>query len=310
MKLDRLLAIIIMLLNRKRIQARELAEYFEVSKRTIYRDIESINNAGIPIITYQGKNGGLGIVDTYKIDRQVLSLQDMISMLSVLKGINTTFPDKQLDGAIEKIHALVPENDQEYVKNQIEQIVIDVMPWGSSPLQKKKMTRLQQAITGSRLCRFSYHDSHGNSTMRKVEPMTLVFKAMSWYLFAYCRLRNDFRIFKLSRIQNLEVAGQTFTRKKAFFSQYDSINPTTDQMVSLHIRFARKIRHEVEEYLESSQIEELNNGDIITRFEMPDNDWIAGWLLSLGENAEVMAPASLRRLLSQKAKKITELYKT
>ncbi|RUM36698.1 MAG: YafY family transcriptional regulator, partial [Desulfobulbus sp.] len=146
MKLDRLLSIVIMLLNRQRVQAKDLADHFEVSTRTIYRDIEAINRAGIPVVTHQGNKGGLGIIDSYKLDRQVLTLQDMVTMLSVLKGVNSTFKDRQINNAIEKIHALVPEHKQEFVKNHVDQIVIDVMPWGSSLKHKEKMMTLQQAI--------------------------------------------------------------------------------------------------------------------------------------------------------------------
>jgi len=310
MKLDRLLSIVIMLLNRQRVQARDLADHFNVSVRTIYRDIDAINRAGIPIVTHQGHNGGLGIVDNYKIDRQVLTLQDMVSMLSVLKGINSTFKDRQINDAIEKIHALVPENKQDYVRSHVDQIVIDIMPWGMNNWQKDRMLLFQQAIADSCLVKFSYHDSNGTRSQRTVEPLTLIFKATAWYIFAYCRLRNDFRFFKLTRIDNIETLEETFTRKSVDYKKYDRMYSGSVKMIQLVIRFSKKIRHNVEDYFEKSCLEYLNNGDITATFELPDNDWVLSYLLSLGEHAEVLKPQRIRHILQEKATKIATLYQT
>lgn len=310
MKLDRLLSIVIMLLNRQRVQAKDLADHFKISVRTIYRDIDAINRAGIPIVTHQGHNGGLEIVDNYKIDRQILTLQDMVSMLSVLKGMNSTFKDRQIDNAIEKIHALVPQSKQEYVRNRVDQIIIDVMPWGMNNWQKDKMLSLQKSIAGNHLVKFSYRDSNGTKSQRTVEPMTLIFKATSWYIFAYCHLRNDFRIFKLTRIDKLEVLEETFTRKAADYREYDRMYSGNVKMIRLVIRFSQEIRHNVEDYFEKSCLEYLKNGDIKATFELPDNDWVISYLLSLGEHAEVLKPEKIRIILQEKAKKVAALYQT
>ena len=309
MKIDRLLAIIIMLLNRNRVQARDLAEHFEVSTRTIYRDIETINNAGIPIVTHQGNNGGLAIIDSYKLDRQVLTLKDMVTMLSVLKGVNSTFNDRQITQAIEKIHALVPENKQNYVKNHLDRVVIDIMPWGTSPRQQEKMVSLQQAIANNMCCNITYQDNNGVVSQRKIEPMTLVFKSTAWYLFAYCTMREDFRIFKVGRIFRLAMLAETFRRKNVSWSEYDTMDTGSTKMIKLVVHFSKKIRHIVEEYFEKSQLENLASGDMIATFELPDNDWVISYLLSLGDDAELLEPKYLRTLLQKKAKKISNLYK-
>ena len=297
MKLDRLLSIVIMLLNRDRVQAGDLAEYFDVSVRTIYRDIDAINRAGIPIVTHQGNKGGLGIIDGYKLDRQVLTLQDMVSMLSVLKGVNSTFQDRQIHDAIEKIHSLVPEEKQEYVRNHADRVVIDVMPWGMPGRQKEKMVLLQQEIAASHLVEFSYQDGNGLRSRRTVEPMTLIFKATTWYVFAYCRLRSDFRLFRLSRIRRLVVLKKTFTRKDANYRQYDRIDSDTAKMIHLVINFKKTIAQNVEDFVDESCLQYMENGDIIATFELPENDWVISWLLSLGEHAEVIKPERIRILL-------------
>lgn len=310
MKIDRLLSIVIMLLNRERVQAKDLAEHFGVSVRTIYRDIDAINEAGIPIVTYQGNNGGLGIVDTYKIDRQVLTLNDMVSILSVLKGVNSSFQDNQLHNAIEKIHALVPGDKQEYLARHMDHLVVDVMPWGMNDAQKEKIISLQQVIAGSRLIRFIYHDTNGSRSQRAVEAMTLVYKAAAWYLFGFCRLRNDYRLFRLSRIKGLELLDEPFVRKDVGYREYEKTHSSNVKMIKLVVRFSKAIRHNVEDYFEDSSLLHLDNGDIVATFEIPDNDWVLSYLLSFGDNAEVIEPKKMRDLLQEKAKKLIALYQT
>lgn len=309
MKLDRLLSIIIMLLNRNRMQAKDLADHFDVSLRTIYRDIDTINNAGIPIVTYQGNKGGLGIVENYKLDKQILTLQDMVSMLSVLKGINTTFQDKHLQGAIEKIHALVPEDKQDYVKCQADHIVIDLMPWGANDGQKNKMQTLQQAIANKRLVTIHYRDGSGTTTVRKIEAMTLIFKATTWYLFAYCTLREDFRLFRLTRIKKYEMVDATFVRRIADYKQYDTCLSDKLEMIQLVIRFSKQIRQHAEDYFDESFLQYERNGDVVATFELPENEWIHSYLLSLGEHAEVLQPKRMRLLLKNNAEKIAAIYR-
>lgn len=131
-----MLTITIMLLNRERISAKELADKFEISVRTVYRDIEAINLAGIPIISYSGNNGGFGIMENYKIDRQLLTLNDMTAILSALKGVNTTLEDRELDSAIEKIKSLLPRDRAFEMDQRSEQIIFDILPWGPGSRQK------------------------------------------------------------------------------------------------------------------------------------------------------------------------------
>ncbi len=298
-----------MLLNRDRVQAGELAEYFEVSTRTIYRDIDAINRAGIPVVTHQGNKGGVGIVKGYRLDRQVLTLDDMVSMLSILKGVNATFQDRRIDRSIEKLHTLIPAERQDEVQKQISSLVIDVMPWGIRH-QDEKIELLQGAIWDCFLIEFSYRDGNGARSRRTVEPMTLVFKSTAWYLFAYCRLRSDFRLFRLTRMAELVLSEKRFNRRPGQYQQYDSRCTDTTQMIKLKVRFSAEIRNIIEDYFEESFLRYLDGGDILAIFEIPDNDWILSWLLSLGDKAELIEPVKMRVLLREKANKIKKLYQT
>lgn len=136
MKLDRLVSILVLLLRKEKVQAKELAELFEVSVRTIYRDIEAINLAGIPIVTYQGVNGGIGIAEGYRLDKSVLTEDEMSTIVSTLNGIATTMPDKKYEIIMEKIRNTIPSKQLENMDLKVKQLIIDFFPWGSGKFLK------------------------------------------------------------------------------------------------------------------------------------------------------------------------------
>lgn len=187
MRIDRMLSIVITLLHKEKISARELADKFEVSVRTVYRDIQAINRAGIPIITYAGSSGGIGLMDTFKLDRRLLSMEDFIYILSSLKGINETLDNKEIENAIDKISSLVPKEKSELIDSQLEHIIFDMVPWGYAKKQTKKVKSLHESIINKQIIEFQYIDQNGKATKRNVEPMSLVFKGSTWYLFGYCK---------------------------------------------------------------------------------------------------------------------------
>lgn len=308
MRIDRMLAITIFLLNRDRITAKELAEEFEVNVRTIYRDIEALQIAGIPIVSYQGNNGGYGILENYKIDKQYLSLKDISSIITALKSINNTLDDNNITVAIEKIKNLVPRNDKETIE---ETLAVDMLPWRLANKLKERLKSLNNACRSQKLVRFTYRDPSGNETMRTVEPMTLVLKGTAWYLFGYCTYRTDYRIFKLARIKNIEYTEESFVRREASYKTYfDPQPPPETAMVTLRLKFNAASRHYVEEYFEEADTTLEPNGDIIVTVTFPEDHWIISWLLSFGTMVEILEPAHYREQLLEQAHKIIEKYKT
>lgn len=305
-RIDRMLAITVMLLNRDRISAKGLSDKFEVNIRTIYRDIESLNLAGIPVVSYQGNNGGFGIVDNYKMDKQLLSLKDISAILTALKGINTTLGDTGIDIAIEKIENLVPDNK----KDQINQIaVIDMLPWGVSDSIKSKIKQLHEACSKNRIVNFKYTSPQSIVTERIVEPMTLVLKGAAWYLFAFCITRSDYRIFKITRMKNIEVTGTPFSRRAVSYKKYfEGEKVHENATVELTLKFNKQSTAFVEEYFDLSCITYLNDGQLLVNIKVPDNNWITSWLLGLGDCVEVISPVKYRTLLQEKAKNILNIY--
>jgi len=308
MRIDRMLAITVMLLNRDRIAARELADKFEVSVRTIYRDIDAINLAGIPIVSFAGYDGGFGIMENYRIDRQVLTLKDMFTILSALKGVNTSLGDVELETAIEKIKSLVPKGKTGEMELHFEQLSIDLMPWEGSDRHKRIFKIIQSSINENLLVKIKYSNTKGESLERIVEPMTLVLMGYAWYLFAFCRMRDDFRVFRLSRIKDIEILGQRFARRETSYKDFigkDKERPA----VNLVLRFSREIRARVMDFFDEEQIETRKNGDMIVRVSYPEDEWVYSNILSYGEHVEVLSPVHIRKIIREKAKKIIDQYK-
>jgi len=305
MRLDRMLSIIVLLLNRDRMQARELSEKFEVSVRTIYRDIESINLAGIPIVSYQGNNGGFGIMENYRLDRQVLTPGDMKSILSALKGVTSTLDSRDLDGAIEKISNLLPRGG-----DPCEEMVIDILPWGYRERQRKNLGLINASIRSRNPIVFVYRNSSGKSARRTVEPMTLVFKGYAWYLFAFCRERNDYRIFRLSRISELRIIPGRFERRKASYRDYMDDGEPKGPRLDLTLEFAPETRFQVEDYFDGECIEVKDDGRLVVKTSFVEGEWVYSMLLGYGGKVRVLSPLSVRKKLAEKAKKILSACQT
>lgn len=176
MKLGRLVSILVLLLRKERIQAKELAEIFEVSVRTILRDVDAINLAGIPIVTYQGANGGIGIAEGYRLDKSVLTEDDMSTIISTLRGISGTMPDSKHEVLMEKLRNALPSSQLDSLDTKVQQFIIDLSPWGSNELFKHSVACIRRSIENNNEIEFIYIDSSGNRTNRRVEPYSLVLK--------------------------------------------------------------------------------------------------------------------------------------
>lgn len=307
MRIDRMLAIIIFLLNRDRITAKELAEEFEVNIRTIYRDIEALQIAGIPIVSYQGNSGGYGILENYKIDKQYLSLKDISSIITALKSINKTLDDNNITVAIEKIKNLVPYNDKKTIE---ETLAVDMLPWGVADKLKVRLRSLNGACRSQKLVRFTYRNSSGDERIRTVEPMTLVLKGTAWYLFGYCTYRKDYRIFKLARMKYVEYTEKSFVRRNASYTTYFDQSPPETAMVTLKLKFNTDSQYYVEEYFEEADIVLDQDRNFIVTVAFPDTHWLISWLLSFGDMVEILEPAHYREQLLAQAHKIIKKYQT
>lgn len=202
MKLERLLAILSLLSERDRVRTKELAEKFEVSRRTIYRDLESLSQAGFPIVSYAGRNGGLSLMKNYKMDRRILSKADTKNLYSALKGLYSIKQQPELTALITK---LLPEKKG----NPGADYDIHFSSWYADSFIQKKIDILQEAIEGKSCVLLDYISNSGRRK-RKIEAYQFVFKDSAWYLHAFCHNRQDFRLFKLQRMASLTLLEEKF----------------------------------------------------------------------------------------------------
>jgi len=292
------------MLNRERVTARELAEKFEVSLRTIYRDMDAINLAGIPVIPYSGNGGGYSLMETYKLDKRLLKAQDIRAILSSISGINRTLGDQSMQDTLDKISSLLPKGSSPSEPSLCEQLVIDLFPWNQNPIQVDRIRIVHKGIGESRLIRFQYQDMKGNLSERTVEPMTLVFKGYGWYLFAYCTDREDYRFFKISRMKDISLCQDIFTRRAVSYESHLPQKSTPEHSQELILEFDAQMAPFLEDSFPQEPKEVLSDGRIRMVLVVPDDRWILGMILSYGPFVRVLAPDQLRQEVISAAKKI------
>jgi predicted DNA-binding transcriptional regulator YafY len=311
MKLDRLVSIITVLLRRQRVQAKELAELFEVSVRTILRDIEAINLAGIPIVTFQGAGGGIGIAEGYRLDRSVLTGDEMAALIMGLKGMEASLGDPKLGILLDKLRNVIPQSQLEAVNLKTNQIVVDLSPWGGNAHLKGALAMLRNAIEARREVAFAYVDSDGRRTERTVRPYTLVLKGSSWYLYGWCALRGAFRLFKVARMRNARMMENTFERMELEnaegfdMPEGDAGNRQTPPEMLL--AFDPSAENAVMEWF-GGAAETGADGRLLVRSRMPENNWLYGFLLSFGPVLEILEPKRIRDIVAGMAREVCEIY--
>jgi len=310
MKIDRLLAIVIMLLNRNIIQAKELADHFEVSVRTIYRDIDAINQAGIPIVTFQGMNGGIGLAQGYRLDRNVLTNDELAAIITALRGMSNSYISESNEQLVEKINSIISPARAAEFQLKSNHLLIDLSPWGGSGRLEFKVKLIKQAIEQQTRLRFNYSNANGELTTRIVEPYTLILKGRHWYLEAFCLKRAEFRLFKLLRMKDPILLDQIFTRGTLPLREISIGEEWVSPQNSIEITlcFQKNMQYLAEEWFGIEEIDIQENENILVRPIFPENEWLYGFILSLGPDVEVLEPLYLRQIIESRAREIANLY--
>lgn len=304
MKIDRMLGILSVLSQKKRVKAKELAERFEVSLRTIYRDVDVICQAGFPIITYPGGEGGIGIAEGFVLDKNILTGQELQSILLGLKGLESVMAGPQIPSLLKK---LSPEPGQ--ILPVGSDIVIDLATHYRDSLSPK-ISLLREGIALKRTVRFDYFAKTG-WTRREAEPLFITFKWAGWYLFAFCRLRGDFRLFKLNRMTKLELTEEHFEQRQISEEQLDLEAFYNDPQRS---RYATLLLDKslsyvmVDEYGPDSYTD-AGDGKILAKWDYVDEASMVKTVLGLGGGAKVLEPESLARAVEAEAEKILLNYR-
>lgn len=303
-KLDRLFGILSMLLERERIPAKELAERFEVSERTIYRDVAALEGAGMPVVTFPGSGGGIGILPGYKLDKRLLSRRDLAAIGAGLAGLSSLGGDRAVKDLVAKL--LPGQPGSLFLESDI---VIDFSGWDDSDFLLRRIRLLRECIAENRCVEIDYISPSGRGK-RWVEPCKIAFKANSWYLYAWCRKRGEFRLFKLSRMTDIGPVGEVFTPRppEAPLLRWDT-NEAGKPNHRVTLRFPREMEYLVADQF-GADYRALAGGELEVTFHTTDLTASIHMLLAYGPGVEVVEPPVLKTMLVDWAEKILEKNKT
>lgn len=300
MQINRLFEIVYILFNKKTVTAKELAEHFEVSQRTIYRDVETLTISGIPIYTNKGKGGGISILPEFIINKSVLSEKEQNEILLALQGFSA-LEVPNVNTTLNKLATLFNKNNTSWID-------VDFSSWSSNDGDKEKFKLLKGAIFQRKVVKFDYYGSYGEKSVRIADPLKLVFKGQSWYVYSYCRTKNDYRMFKVTRISNLIITEDNFDRgvPQNIFSNASS--QIEEKMVNLVLEFDECMGYKVFDDFRSEDIQKNIDGSFTVRATVPEGDWIYGCIMSYEEHVKVVEPLYVRDNLVNKYKKMLEKY--
>ena len=310
MKIDRLVSIIMILLDKKRIGAQELAAMFEVSKRTIYRDVDTINMAGIPVRGAAGVGGGFEIVGKYKIDNKVFSTADLSAILMGLSSISNMIRGDELVNALAKVKSFIPADKAKDIELKSNQIYIDLSPWMGNGNIQPYLEIIKTALRESRVLSFDYADRYGNKTARTAEPYQLVLKSSHWYWQGYCHKRNDFRLFKLSRTSNLQIQDEFFTPRDAEKPQLDFTDMLAAMQTKIKIRIHKSVMDRVLDYCPYEHFFPDGDEYFIVGFPFMENEYYYNILFSFGDKCECVEPLHIRTEMKRRIHDIAAIYES
>lgn len=300
MQINRLFEIIYILLSKKSITAKELAERFEVSVRTIYRDIDTLSSAGIPIYASQGKGGGISLLDDYVLDKSVLSEREQNEILYALQGLSITqAPDT--DKVLAKLSSL-------FNKNKTSWIEVDFSPWGSDENRACQFAMIKDAILSHRIIEFNYFSSSGEKSIRRVEPVKLVFKVNAWYLQAFCLTKNTYRFFKITRMSDVLMTPEPFSEKDYEELPESGQAQETQNWIDVCLKISAQGAYRVYDEFDENDITKNKNGSFTVTASLPDNRWLIRYILSFGADIEVLTPQNVRDILRNELEEIISKY--
>lgn len=308
MKVDRLVSIIMILLDKKRIGAQALADMFEVSPRTIYRDVDAINMAGIPVRSTSGVGGGFEIMPEYKVDKKVFSADDLSALLMGLSSLSGMVRGDELVHALAKVRSFIPADRAKDIELKANQINIDLSLWMGNGNIQSNLEIIKAAMQESRLLTFEYIAHHGNKTARTAEPYQLVLKSSHWYLQGYCHKREAYRLFRLSRMSNLQMQEETFTPRKYQKPQLDFDNILTNMQTKIKIRIHKSVMDRVLDFCAYEDFLPDGDAHYIVSFPFIENEYHYGILFSFGDKCECLEPPHVRVEMKRRIQEIAMIY--
>jgi predicted DNA-binding transcriptional regulator YafY len=301
MQINRLFEIVYILLSKKIVTAKELAEHFEVSERTIYRDIDTLSSAGIPIYASQGKGGGISLLDHYILNKSVLSENEQNEILFALQSLTVT-QNPETGKVLSKLSSL-------FNKSNINWIEVDLSPWGSDKRKTCEFTILKNAILNHQVITFYYFNASGEKSSRRVEPVKLMYKVNAWYLQGFCLSKNEYRTFKISRMLDVEITPEIFADRPPEELPEDQKEQNSPKWINVQLQIAPQGAYRVFDEFDEKEISKNQDGSYTVATALPESDWLFTYILSFGTYAEVLAPQDIRERIQNKLEDLLWKYK-
>ena len=295
---SRLFRVLYHLLENGRATAPELAEKLEVSVRTIYRDVDRLSQAGIPLYCSQGKGGGIFLMEDFVLDKHLLTASERKDLLASLQGVQV-LSQSGMD-LLDKLQGLFQLKAEPWLQ-------LDFSSWQGQKDLNKIYDLLKRAILQKRVLLFTYPNPQGQPVDRQAEPLQLIFKNQDWYLAAFCRLRSAIRFFKISRMRQIQVSEERFFREVP--SADLRLPELTEELVKIRLKFDRKAAFRVLEEFPDEAVEEAE-GFLYVECLLPRHEHLYSYLLSFLDSVEIIEPAELRRNFQERLRRIAEKYKT
>ena len=310
MKVDRLVSIVMLLLDQERVGARRLAALFEVSPRTIYRDMEAINLAGIPVRSAPGVGGGFEILPGCKLDKKVFSAADLSALLMGVSGLSQLVRGQELANALAKVRSLLPADRAKEIECKAGQVCIDPSLWLSDRDTRPRLEKIKAALQQNRLLLFEYTAHHGSRTARTVEPCQMVWKGGHWYLRGYCRKRNAFRWFRLSRISGLQMEAESFVPREVPQPALGSAEGLKALQTRVKLRIHRSVMDRVLDFCGEEYFLPDGEEHYIVSFPFIENEYYYDILFSFGDKCECLEPWAVRAEMGRRLRGMAALYES
>lgn len=293
MKSERLFEMLLYLIDKKSTTAAELSEYFHVSIRTIYRDIDALSTSGIPVYTTPGNQGGIHLMEHYVLNQTLLTKEEQENILLALKSLQT-LPFFSANSAINKIAPLFQDTDQ-WLK-------IDFSHWGDRGyLGNNFFQTIKECILSQKCISIEYANAKGDFTERIIEPLKLIFQQSEWYLYAFCQLKQDFRIFKLKRIASMKKLDQSGNHNYLDYSNASIMtsSPQLSHPINFTGLFKKNVAYRIFDILPTANVETVSQHEIKVTAVLNEDEWLYSFLLSFGADVKIINPPNLAKKIKQ-----------
>lgn len=302
-KYTTLIGILFCLLRDRKVNATKLAQRFNVSTRTIYRYLSELDVAGVPIQIDRGRYGGISIPQRYKLPCGFLTKDEYVTLVDSLQAMMGELSDPRYEKTLQKIQEQL--RNEQYDQSISGNILVDGTAWGDVYTFSDSLTKLETAVERRMTCLISYVDREGDVTEREIEPHLLVLKENIWYIYAYCHLREDFRLFRINRISSISFTGMTFEKREIDKSKIPLKFSNTAPLVKLSLSVSQTAFPELIEWLGIDHVDEKN---LTAEANLPDDDTLIDKLLGFGTKIKVLSPENVREKVMQKANELLSLY--